>query len=150
MYRLFLLLALVLALGFLGSKPQAEIVVTSERFSCGYECDQNDGVLSSDENITWVAEGTLGRGESYTYSWQPNSGSRRISARTLSHGKPLLFDIYIESGPHSADGVGEVCLSYIGNRNDVLPWSVTITNNTKKRNQKWVYFNGVNRFGGYC
>ncbi len=121
--RTFVMLPMVmlLLLGMLfmagsSSHPKAKLsgmTVTSEQVSYGYEGDPNDGYLSSDEDLIWMAGGSLASGESYTYTYK----GREV---------PLQVEIVTDRG--SAIGMDEQCFIFINSVPAITNWAVTVRN----------------------
>lgn len=123
-----------------------------EYLICGYECDLSDGLLGADEELSWTARGSLGPGESYTYTYQPSKGSRYVYARALTYrGKDVPLPVRIEVDAIGvAEGIGEACTEWISSAT-ITEWRVVVTNPTGSTLRR-VYAQGYNMmdFRGEC
>jgi len=98
------------------------MLVTGAILQCGFECDLADSCLGSDEELTWLAEGALDPGQTFTYQF-PTDGSLCRSSRLIwaeayrQSGAP--GDLWIEVDLQAFDAAGTtyhsegsaVCLS---------------------------------------
>jgi hypothetical protein len=128
------------------------MLVTGEILQCGFECDLVDSCLGSDEELTWLAEGALEPGQTFTYQF-PTDGSLCRSSRFIwaeaykQSGAP--GDLWIELDLQAFDAAGTtyhsegsaVCLSATPSAPGV--WSISVTNRgpTTERN---IRFRGQN------
>jgi len=147
---LALLLALVLAVPASARSYSPMQIVSEGLTGCGYECNLYDGVLGSDETLEWMAQGDLMPGESYTYTYQPTSGPREISAYAgnrigrQANLRVVIRATLLEVGELYTEGIGRACLYWYWSQAPNSPWSVTITNPDTKTARS-VQFQGRNQ-----
>lgn len=158
---LALLLSFVLILGLsVSAKPSVKNplhLVRQGISSCGADCNRTDGCTGDDEVWTFLAEGDLAPGQSWTYGGTEANVTPdptchaygKVEIQTFTRGKKVLLLVQLEMWDTqytwSDEGMGYACLiAPSGDGHGLKHWKVTVTNVHHRKTVRDITLGGVN------